>query len=456
MQYDIAVIGGGPCGYVAAIRAAQQGASVILFERDVVGGTCLNRGCIPTKTYLKTAETIREIRHSAQRGIVMDTSLTVDMPKAREGKNQVVKTLTGGVASLLRSNGVKVVGASACIQTDRSIAAGRERYQAKNILIASGSKVGKPPIPGADDPLVVTSDEMLDLDYVPRRLLVVGGGVVGLELATVFAQFGSEVTVVELAERVLPGFDGEVSAEIARHLEKLGIPIRCGTQVRKFTRHGESLRAGLSEGGDVECDLALISIGRQPVTEQVCLLPLEKDGRFIRVDACLRTSQPGIYAAGDVTGKMMLAHAGSKMGEIAVHNILRGDRPCDLSTIPSCVYTMPEIGCVGLTEEQAKSQADVSVGKFPFSANGRSLAGGESAGFVKLLADSATGQILGCHIVGPCAVEMVNQAALAMDAELTVRELAGTMQAHPTFSEALMEAANDALGMCVHLPVKKK
>ena len=452
MIYDIAVIGGGPAGYVAAIKAAQGGAKTILFEKDVLGGTCLNRGCIPTKTYLKSAEVIEGIRHAADRGVILEnTVLSVDMPKALKEKNKVVKKLTGGVGALLKSNGVEVVNAAAKIKSDRTIEAGGQAYEAKHVIIASGSRAAKPPIPGAQMDCVVTSDEMLALDYVPEKLAIIGGGVIGVEMAMVFGAFGAQVTVIELMERILPTMDEDISKLIHKTLTKNGVNVMTGVKVNAIEKAGDGAVLRVGEQ-NVEADLCLISVGRAPCVEDICEVDLEMDRGFIKTDEYCETSAPGIYAVGDVTGRMMLAHAGSLMGEIAVANILGERHRCDLSSIPACVYTHPEIGCVGMTEAQAKESSDVITGVFPFAANGRALASGEGEGFAKIVANRNTHEILGVHIVGPSAAELIAEAVLAKRNELTVDELADTMHAHPTFSEALMEAAGAALGRCVHLP----
>lgn len=452
MIYDIAVIGGGPAGYVAAIKAAQGGVKTILFEKDVLGGTCLNRGCIPTKTYLKTAETIHAIRHAALRGINLEnTALSVDMKKALAEKNKVVGRLTGGVGALLKSNGVDIVKGSAVIKTDRTINADGQTYQAKDIIIATGSRASKPPIPGADMDAVITSDEILSLDKVPQRLVIVGGGVIGVEMAMVFEAFGAKVTVIELMDRLLPTMDEDISKVIAKTLKKNGVDVITGVAVDAFekTEDGMDVIVGQERIG---ADLCLISVGRAPCAKDVCEIGLDMQKGFIKVNEYCETSAAGIYAVGDVTGEMMLAHAGSYMGEVAVANILGHRHRFNLKSIPACVYTHPEIGSVGLTEAQAKAACSVITGVFPFSANGRALASGQGDGFVKIVADQKTHAILGVHIVGPDAAELTGEAALAMRNELTADELADTTHAHPTFGEALMEAAGAALGRCVHLP----
>lgn len=455
-HYDIAIIGGGPAGYVAAIRAAQYGAKTVLFEKDKLGGTCLNRGCIPMKTYLKTAEWIEAIRDAHLRGIMInDAGVRMDMKKALEEKEKVSATLRNGIGSLLKANGVEVIPAAAVIGEDRSIEAEGKKYFAENIIIASGSMAGKPPIPGAENERVVTSDEMLLLDYVPEKLIIVGGGVIGLEIAFAYQAFGSDVTIVELEARMLPTLDAEISREMTKHIRTRNIKTYNGVKVERFEEAKEGISAHLSNGEKLDASIALISIGRKPYTEGISIMPLAMEKGFIKTDDYFETSEKGIYAIGDVNGKMMLAHAGSKMGEAVIDNILKTKNPVQFSHIPACVYTHPEIGSVGLTEEQAKAGYDVLIGRFYFGANGRALASGAGAGFVKVIAKKSTGEILGVHIAGPNATEMANEAAAYMCSEATVYEMAETVHAHPTFSEALMEAAADALGRCIHGRPKK-
>jgi dihydrolipoamide dehydrogenase len=453
MIYDIAIIGGGPAGYVAAIKAAQEGAKTILFEMNELGGTCLNRGCIPTKTYLKTAEWIHSVKYAKTRGIVLESSaFKMDMDKVVKEKNKVVKTLTGGVGALLKSNGVEVVNKKATITPQRKIKADGVLYDAKNIIIATGSKAFMPPIKGADIENVITSDEILNIDYVPKNLVVIGGGVIGLEMSMVFSAFGSNVKIIELMDRVLPTMDKDISVEMEKYLKTEKIEVLTGVKVEEFAKKGKKVSIKASNGENYEADLVLVSIGRAPVSEDVCQLPLEKVRGFIKANEYLESSEPGIYVAGDVNGKLMLAHAGSKMGEIAVKNALGKRKRLLLNNIPSNVYTMLEIGSVGMTSDEAEKRGNISLGLFPFGANGRALASGEAKGFVKMIIDESTKEILGVHIVGPNAAEMINEAAALMEAEITAEELADTTHAHPTIGESLMEAAGASLGRCIHMP----
>ncbi|QOX65411.1 dihydrolipoyl dehydrogenase [Anoxybacterium hadale] len=455
--YDVVVIGGGPAGYVAAIKAAQLGGKVALVEQDVVGGTCLNRGCIPTKTYLKNAEILDTIRHASQRGIhLAGAEVSLDMDRIVAVKNEVVKTLTTGVAGLLRSYGVTTYHGIGRITREKKVSVdGKELLETKNIIIAGGSNPSRLKIPGMESSLVLTSDEILDLKEVPKHLAIIGGGVIGIELATVFAAYGSKVTIIELEDRLAPFMDGEISAELRKYAEKKGIILMTGTKLEKLEERDGTLLI-TTDKEVLEADKALLSIGRVADLEALGELELETERGKIKVNERMETSEAGVYAAGDITGKLMLAHAAFKMGEIAAANAMGGKEAVDLRYTPSAIYTSPEIGSVGLTEEAAKAKYEVSVGKFYFGANGRALASGEGTGFVKVLADKKYGQILGVHIVGPAAAELINEAAALMSMEITVHELSEIIHGHPTFSEALMEAAADCLQKCIHKPRPSK
>ncbi len=456
-KYDVVVVGGGPAGYVAAIKAARLGAKTALVEKSVVGGTCLNRGCIPTKTYLKTAEMIEHLRHAAQRGVMIaDDKIKIDMPKAVAEKNKVVKQLTGGVAALLKSNGVDVYNGEAQIHPDKTVSAGDVKISADKLIFAGGSKAAKLKLPGMESPHVLTSDEILDMDHVPDSLVIIGGGVIGVEMASVFAAFGSKVTVIELMDNVLPMMDNDVSDVIRKALTKKGITIYTGTKLERIEETGSGVAVYTDKQKPVKAEYALLSIGRVPDVSAVAGLDIELDRGRVKVDDMMRSSIDWIYAPGDINGRCMLAHAAFKMGETAAENTMGHSKKADLKYVPSCVYTMPEIGSVGLTEQKASEKYDISVGRFPFSANGRALASGETEGFIKVITDKRHGEVLGVHIVGPAAAELINEAASLMAMEVTANEIAGIIHGHPTFAEAFMEAAADSLGECLHLPPKKR
>ncbi len=459
---DVIVIGGGPAGYVAAIKAARCGASVMIIEKDTVGGTCLNRGCIPTKYYLKSAELLLELSQLKRRGITLaDPTASIDMAKSVKDKNLVVKKLTAGVRSLLTGNGVEIVNGTGRLLSPTEVEIdGKETVKTKAVILAGGSKAVKIPIPGVESSLVLTSDEILDLQTIPDRLAVIGGGVIGIEMGIIFNAFGSKVSIIELEERVLPFMDEEVSSTLAKKLKGMGISVNTGVKLEKIVEHDATLDLNLSDGKQVSADLALLSIGRTSdlsCTGDIEGLQIERNKVFANEFG--ETNIPGVYAVGDLNGKKMLAHAAFKMGETAAVNacihagvLTARKESADLRYVPSAVYSMPEVGCVGLTEEEAASQYDITIGRFPLAANGRALAAGSPEGFVKVIAEKRYGRILGVHIVGHNASEIINEAAALMAMEITVFEVASIIHGHPTVGEAFMEAAADCLKACLHLP----
>ena len=457
-EFDVVVIGGGPAGYVAAIRAAQIGGKVAIVEKSELGGTCLNRGCIPTKTFLKNAEIIEGIEMSSKRGIILENEkFTVDMPKVVSLKNEIVKTLTNGVQGLLKSNSIKIFKGVGKINKDKDVVINGEKVLRTNkIILAGGSKVGSVNIPGIESKRVLTSDDILDLKELPKSLAVIGGGVVGVELGQAYLSFGSEVTVIEMMDRIVPGVDREASETLRKALEKKGMKILTSSKIKEIIDEGDKLRIKLEDKEDVVAEKALLSIGRVPDLEAVGELDLEMERGKIKVDKYMETSVEGVYAPGDINGIKMLAHAAFRMGEVAAENAILGNhREIKLETTPSAIYTIPEVGMVGLTEEEAKEKYDINIGKFAFVGNGRALASGDTTGFVKVIADKKYGEILGVHIVGQSAAEIINEASSLMAMEITVDEVIKTIHGHPTFSEALFEACADVLGEAIHLPKKK-
>ena len=457
-EFDVVVIGGGPAGYVAAIRAAQVGGKVAVVEKSELGGTCLNRGCIPTKTFLKNAEIIEGIEMSSKRGIILENEkFTIDMPKVISLKNEIVKTLTNGVQGLLKSNSIKIFKGVGKINKDKDVVINGEKVLRTNkIILAGGSKVGSVNIPGIESKRVLTSDDILDLKELPKSLAVIGGGVVGVELGQAYLSFGSEVTVIEMMDRIVPGVDREASETLRKALEKKGMKILTSSKIKEIIDEGDKLRIKLEGKEDVVAEKALLSIGRVPDLEAVGELDLEMERGKIKVDKYMETSVEGVYAPGDINGIKMLAHAAFRMGEVAAENAILGNhREIKLETTPSAIYTIPEVGMVGLTEEEAKEKYDINIGKFAFVGNGRALASGDTTGFVKVIADKKYGEILGVHIVGQSAAEIINEASSLMAMEITVDEVIKTIHGHPTFSEALFEACADVLGEAIHLPKKK-
>lgn len=456
--YDVVVIGGGPAGYVAAIKAAQVGGKVALVEKSELGGTCLNRGCIPTKAYLHNAEIIEGVKHAAGRGIMIENpNFTVDMDKVLGMKSKVVKKLVGGVGALLKSNGIDVFKGIGTITKDKNVLVNGEKLvETDKIILAGGSKVSRINIPGMDSKLVMTSDDILELNEVPETLAVIGGGVVGVELGQAFSTFGSKVTVVEMMDRIVPGMDAEVSNTLRTALEKKGMTIMTSTKLQEIVEKDGKLHIKLEGKEDLVVDRALLSIGRVPDLEGIGEIEFELERGRIKVDEFMETSVKGIYAPGDINGTKMLAHAAFRMGEVAAENAVNGNHHvAKLDLTPAAIYTMPEVAMVGLTEEQAREKYDISVGKFSFAANGRAIASDEDFGFIKVIADKKYGEILGVHIIGPAAAEIINEASSIMEMEITVEEMLKTIHGHPTYSEVMYEAFADVLGLAVHAPKKK-
>lgn len=463
-QYDVIIIGGGPAGYVAAIQAARLGGQVVLVERDELGGTCLNRGCIPTKAYLHNAHWIAGAKSAAKRGIVVaKDAISIDMPKTLAMKQRVVKRLTTGVGVLMRENKIDVVRGDARVKEGLTVDVLGENpttLTGKKIILAGGSKPSRLPIPGIDGPRVVTSDDVLDWDFLPESLAILGGGVIGIEMARIFAAFGVKVTIVELEDRLAPFFDAEISKALGQSMKKHGVKLRLGTRVENIVDSGESVTLETGDEKPIEAEYVLAATGRVPVLDCVEGLEIKTERGAITVNDRMETSIEGIYAAGDITGQTMLAHSAFKMGETAAANAMGHDETCDLRNVPGVIYGEPEVGCVGLTEAEAaeickEKCGEIAVGRFPFQANGRALASGETEGFAKVVTCKKSGRILGVHIMGPGASELVNEASLAIANKLTAEQLAETIHAHPTCSEALMEASADALGAALHLPPRK-
>jgi len=456
-EYRIIVIGGGPAGYVAAIKASQSGARVALIEEDSIGGTCLNRGCIPTKAYLKNAEIIENIHKASSRGIkIKNPGIEIDMKATLRMKNKIVSQLTGGVKSLLKAGGVDIYAGHGVIQSAGSVLVNDSQLlSGDNIIIAGGSVASRIPIPGIESPLVLTSEELLSLDDLPDSLAVIGGGVIGVEMALILLAFGVKVDVIEMADSLLPFMDSSLSRLIEKKLLKKGAVIHKSSGLQLIEENNNSLSLTLSSGSVINSDKALLSIGRIPNLSAVPALEklnLRTEKGSLVVNDFLETTVPGIYAAGDITAKKMLAHAAFKMGEIAAENALGAQKTIDLRYVPSVVYSLPELASVGLNEEEASCKTSIRTGFFPLAANGKALAAGESEGFVKIITDSRYGEVLGVHIAGPGASEIINEAAALMAMEVTSHEIADIIHGHPSVGEAFMEAAADSLGRCIHLP----
>ena len=461
-DFDLIVIGSGPGGYVAAIRAAQLGLKTACVEsRETLGGTCLNVGCIPSKALLHASELFEEANHGtlAKWG-VKTTGVELDLAEMQAGREEAVKGLTGGIEFLFKKNKVTWLKGHGRFTGKDSVEVGGKTYRAKNIVIATGSSVT--PLPGVeiDQERIVDSTGALELEAVPGHLVVIGGGVIGLELGSVWRRLGAKVTVVEYLDQLLPGMDGDIRKEAHKIFKKQGMEFRLSTKVTKAERKGETVTLTLepAQGGaaeTIEADVVLVSIGRRPNTEGLGLeatgVELNKRGQ-IEVDHDFRTGVEGIYAVGDVTPGPMLAHKAEDEG-IAVAEILAGQIGIvNHDVIPSVVYTMPEIAGVGLTEEEAKAQGhDVKIGKFPMLANSRAKTNRERDGFVKVIADAKSDRVLGVWMVASVAGTMIAQAAQAMEFGATSEDIAYTCHAHPTHSEALKEAAMAVTGTPIHI-----
>ncbi len=455
-QYQVAVLGGGPGGYVAAIASAQLGMKTVLIEKDSLGGTCLNRGCIPTKALLHSAELYRDIKEAPEYGVFAE-NVTFDYGKVAAKKDAVVSRLVRGIEGLVRGNKVTLVRGTGVFKDANTIEVTGDQPQTitfDKAIIATGSYPSRIPIPGTDLPGVMDSDGFLAMTTLPKSAVMIGGGVIGLEFASVLKDFGSDVSIVEMMPEILPGMDTEIAAGMRKILEKKGIRFYLNAKVTgiekglvvNFEQDGKKL----SEKGEI----AVLSTGRRPMTADMGFeaLGLKMERGFVVVDDYCCTNVPNIYAIGDVNGKKMLAHAASEQGMIAARNCKEGNHhKADFKLIPACVYTTPEIASVGLDEESAKKAGyQVKVGKFASTGNGKSLIVGEQEGFVKMVSDATTGEILGLQLFCDRATDMIGEGLAALKLESTVEEIAEAVHPHPTVNEMIMEAAHTILGECAH------
>lgn len=460
MEKDLLIIGGGPGGYVAAIRASQLGAKVALIEEDKVGGTCLNRGCIATKALYKNAEVLNTIKKSEDFGISI-ASYSLNMEKVQARKNEVASNLRGGIEQLLKGFNIEVIYGKANFVDKNKVeyittAGSKETMTASKILIATGSTVQKLPVEGMDLPNVITSNEALELDYVPNDIVIIGGGVIGIEFAGIFTSFGANVTVVEYAPRILPLLDEEMVKRLTIYLKKKGIKINAGVGVKKIEQLENKLKViADSKDSTVEytADLVLVAAGRAINTSGLGLdnIGIDYDKKGIKVNELFQTSVENIYAIGDVIGGQMLAHVASDEGKVAVENMYGINSSINYDCVPACVFTFPELSSVGLTEEEAKKrEIDYTVGKFNFAANCKAQTISEGDGLIKVLADNSSKKIIGVHILGSSASDLIHEGALVIENGLTVEDIRKTIHAHPTLSEAFQEATLATLGEAIH------
>ncbi len=462
MDVDVAVLGGGPGGYTAAIRAAQLGAKVACVEMEPeLGGTCLRVGCIPTKAWVQTAYALREAEESFAKFGVQVGGATLDFPASNAWKAGVVKQMTSGVAGLFKANGVDWVKGAGTFRDANTLAVeGGEDVTFKSAIVATGSFPLRPPIEGLDSPRCVDSTGLLAQEQVPRRLVVLGGGIIGCEFASIFSRFGTEVTIIEMLESLIPQEDADAAKELAKQFGRRGIALQLGKQCTKVEDDGSQLTVHYGDGETVQADLMLVSVGRGPLVEGLGLeqIGVQLDKRKgIAADEHRRTTVSHIYAVGDCAGYWQLAHTAFREGEVAAENACGHDAIVDNRAVPRPIYTDPEIAAVGLTEAEAREQYgdDVAVGQFPWIANARAVMQDETIGWVKSIHETRYGELLGMVMVGPHVTDMIEAAVVAIDAESTVETVADGMAPHPTLSEAIKEAGLVALGRAIHIPNRK-
>ncbi|MBP1713776.1 MAG: dihydrolipoamide dehydrogenase [Deltaproteobacteria bacterium] len=459
---NLLIVGAGPGGYVAAIRAAQLGIQVTLVEKGKLGGTCLNWGCIPTKSFLADVKLLRKIKSSE---VFANTeTLAINWPKLTARKNQVVETLRNGVAAHLKSQKVNLLrGRGKFIEphaVEVDCEGKKEIIRAEAVIVATGSRPSPLPQIPFDGQRILSSDDIFLLPEPPMELVIIGGGVIGVEFAMIFNSLGTKVTILEMLPQIIATEEPEVIQGLHRLLEKGGIRILTQAKVLSASPLKEGVSIVLQRKNkeeELSAEKVLMAVGRKPNTEDLGLdkVGIRLNGSFIEVNSRMETAVPGIYAIGDVTGKMMLAHAASAQGIVAVENMAGKDREIDYQRIPNCIYTLPEVASVGLKEEEARQEGyELQVGRFPYRNSGKALAMGEPEGFVKIIAEKELGQVLGVHILGDRATDLIGECVLAMNLEGTIEEWGETVKGHPTLSEILNEAALDAQGWAIHSPKK--
>lgn len=456
-MYDIIILGSGPGGYVAAIKAAQQHLKVALVEKNEIGGVCLNWGCIPTKSLLKSAKVYQHFLHAKDYGIVVaKENIGFDWQEIIKRKNRIVKRLTGGVSMLLKKHGVDVFKGEGTVINANTVRVNDSDLEGKNILLATGASPVIPPIDSLQESyqsgFVKTSKELLDIASVPEKLVIIGGGVIGLEFATIFNAFGSQVTIIEREENILLNVDEEIRVNILKLIKRAKIKVLTSSAVTKVKDGTVYYKTSDNAENSITADQVLLSVGMKANTDHFKDLNLENEGRFIKVDQQFQTSVKGVYAIGDVNGKMMLAHVASHQGIIAVEHILGHNNVMNFNQIPSAIYAFPEIAQIGLTEKEAKDQnIDFVTSKFPIQANGKSMASNERDGFIKIIASKPYNEIIGVHILAENASDLISEALMTMTLEGTAEELAKAVHPHPTVSEIFNEAALGIIDKPIHI-----
>ncbi|MBI4684712.1 MAG: dihydrolipoyl dehydrogenase [Nitrospirae bacterium] len=459
----VSIIGAGPGGYVAALKAAQQGAQVTVIEDKEVGGTCLNWGCIPTKALVASAEAYSKATRLEEYGIDLKGSVAPNLNKIIERKNKVVSIQVKGIRGLFKSWGITLKEGRGVIISPKEIEikgkdGSAEKIQADKIIIATGSRPAQIPSFIFDGKKILSSDDALNLRELPKSLLIIGAGVIGCEFACIYKELGSDVTMVEMLPRAVATEDTEISELLEKELKKKKIKLYTNVRVEKVEIKGDNVHAVLSDGKEIITEKILVSIGRALNSDGIGLenVGIEKGKRNeIIVNEKMETNVQDIYAIGDVTGKMMLAHVASKQGIVAANNITGKNNTMDYTTVPAAIFTSPEIASVGLREYQAEAKGlRIKTGNFQFRSLGKAHAAGEITGFIKVIADSSTDKLLGMHIIGPHASDLIHEGALAIRTGLTVKDIAETIHAHPTLSEGIMEASEDVHGEAIHVPRK--
>lgn len=457
-RYDLIVIGGGPGGYVAAIKAAQLGGKVAVIEKEKLGGVCLNWGCIPTKTLLKTAKLYEDILRGEEFGIVGidDADIKVDWNLLSKRKDQVVKKLVSGIYTLFKKNKIDLYEGMGKVIDKNNVEVNGEIVTGKNLIIATGAKDNLPPIDGLDTALesgkIINSKGALQLEEIPKDLVIIGGGAIAVEFATIFNSIGSNVTLIQRSSHILSSTEKEMATTLQKHLIREGINIVTDTKLKSIREDGVIIEHK-GEEKVFKGDKYLISLGLKPQLKGIENLDLELDSKgFVKTNERMETNIEGVYAIGDLNGKFALAHVASAEGIVAAENIMGKDSTMNYNIVPSCIYTFPELASVGLTEEEAKEKGyDITVSKFPLAANGKALAEGETLGFAKIIADNEYGEVIGVHIMASNATDMISEAIVAMQLESTVYDIAKAIHPHPTLSETVMEAAFGAIDKPIHM-----
>lgn len=467
---NLLIIGGGPGGYETAIRAAQMGCEVTLVEKESLGGTCLNVGCIPTKALIHSADFYNEVlKEGAKNGVICE-NVSLDFQAVQARKQKVVSQLVNGVGSLMKAYGITVKRGTAVFTAKDTVEVrseeGTEALSFDKCIIASGSVPSVVPIPGYDLEGVVDSTGALAFEEVPASLAIIGGGVIGIEIGHAYARFGTKVTIIEMLPEILMNLDKDLVAVQRRNMRRAKIDVKTSSAVQSIEKVDEGLKVNVKDANDKEfsvvAEKVLMCVGRRPATDDMGLdeIGVERDRRRIVVDENFKTSVDNIYAIGDCIGGIMLAHVASAEGGACLEGIMGKERTINLSVVPACVYTQPELAGVGLTEQECEKLAEeqglqYEVGKFPLMGNGKSLVIGEQSGLVKIIADKETGKVLGIHMAGPNATEIIMEGALALNMGATFQDILDTVHAHPTVSESMKEAAHAVFGNAVNMPPSK-